>query len=131
MLQLFDKAWMNKYMQEWNKDLYLTRPLNEINFSSVIGYGFPDEEKPRSCIVIEDGYVVEAGQYSNQTLNWDLRAKEGHWKEWFRREVGSTGLGLAYTTGKLKFVEGDYKSMIKNPTMASPFIKSFSAMGRV
>jgi len=131
MLQIFDTAWMNKYMQEWNKDLYLTRELKEINFSSTIGYGFPDEDKPRSCIVIKDGYAVEAGQYNDQKLNWDLRAKEGHWKEWFKREVGSTGLGLAYTTGKLKFVEGDFKSMIKNPLMASPFIKSFSTMGRI
>ena len=131
MLELFDNAWMNKYKDEWNKDPYLTKILSEICFSSVIGYGFPDEDKPRSCITIEDGYAVDAGDYNGQTLNWDLRAKEGHWKEWINREVGSTGLGLAYSTGKLQFVEGDYKSMIKNSATASPFIKSFSAMGRV
>ncbi|MCW8933129.1 MAG: SCP-2 sterol transfer family protein [Gammaproteobacteria bacterium] len=131
MLNLFENAWMKKYKDEWNKDPYLAKSLSEIRFSSIIGYGFPDEDKPRACIVIKNGYVIEAGNYNNQKLNWDLRAKEGHWKEWIKREVGSTGLGLAYTTGKLKFVEGDYKSMIKNPTMSSPFIKSFSAMGRV
>lgn len=131
MLKLFDSAWMNKYKEEWNKDPYLAKPLNELKFSSTIGYGFPDEEKPRGCIIIKDGYVVEAGDYQNQPLNWDLRAKENHWLEWIQREVGSTGLGLAYTTGKLKFVEGDYKSMIRNPSMASPFIKSFSAMSRI
>ena len=80
---------------------------------------------------LKNGYVTKAGDYDGQPLNWDLRAKETHWKEWMQREVGSTGLGLAYTTGKLKFIEGDYKSMIKNPTMSSPFIKSFSAMGRI
>ncbi len=131
MLQLFGSAWMNKYKDEWNKDSYLTKHLKEINFSSTIGYGFPDEDKPRACIVIKDGYVTEAGHYNNQPLNWDLRAKEGHWQEWLQREVGSTGIGLAYTTGKLKFIEGDYKAMIRNPRMASPFIKSFSTMGRV
>ena len=130
-MNLFDSTWMSKYKDEWNKDPYLAKHLNEINFSSSIGYGFPDEEKPRGCIIIENGFVVEAGNYNDQQLNWDLRAKENHWKEWIQREVGSTGLGLAYTTGKLKFVEGDYKSMIRNPTMASPFIKSFSAMSRV
>lgn len=130
-MKLFDNAWMNKYKDEWNKDPYLAKHLSELKFSSVIGYGFPDEDKPRSCIVIEDGYIVEAGSYSDQSLNWDLRAKANHWLEWMQREVGSTGLGLAYTTGKLKFVEGDYKSMIRNPSMASPFIKSFSAMGRI
>jgi hypothetical protein len=41
------------------------------------------------------------------------------------------GLGMAYTTGKLKFVVGDYGAMIKNPAMAGPFIKSFTAMGKV
>ena len=131
MLKLFDSMWMSKYKEEWNKDPYLARPLKEISFSSTIGYGFPDEDKPRGCIVIENGYVIEAGDYEDQPLNWDLRAKENHWIEWIKREVGSTGLGLAYTTGKLKFVEGDYKSMIRNPAMASPFIKSFSAMSRV
>jgi len=131
MLKLFESAWMNKYKDEWNKDPYLAKSLNEINFSSIIGYGFPDEDKPRSCIIIKDGYIVEAGDYEDQPLNWDLRAKETHWHEWIKREVGSTGLGLAYTTGKLKFVEGDYKSMIRNPSMASPFIKSFSAMSRI
>ncbi|VAW59938.1 hypothetical protein MNBD_GAMMA08-3106 [hydrothermal vent metagenome] len=131
MPTLFDNAWMERYKEEWNKDPNLAKPLNAINFSSVIGYGFPDEEKPRSCIVIKDGYITEAGHYNNQPLNWDLRAKEGHWREWLKREVGSTGLGLAYSTGKLKFIAGDYKLMIKNQSIASPFIKSFSAMGRV
>ena len=131
MLKLFGKSWMDKYKEEWNKDPYLAKTLKDTNFSSVIGYGFPDEESPRSCIVIENGYIVEAGDYNNQALNWDLRAKETHWHEWIKREVGTTGLGLAYSTGKLKFIEGDYKSMIKNPTMSSPFIKSFSAMSRV
>jgi len=41
-----------------------------------------------------------------------------------------TGLGLAVTTGKLKFNSGDFKAMIKDPRMATPFVKSFSVMGR-
>ncbi len=31
----------------------------------------------------------------------------------------------------LKFANGDYKAMIKEPRMAGPFIKSFTVMGRV
>jgi hypothetical protein len=42
-----------------------------------------------------------------------------------------TGLGLAFSTGKLKFKKGDFKAMISDPRMAGPFIKSFAAMGRV
>jgi len=41
------------------------------------------------------------------------------------------GLGMAYATRKLKFQVGDYGAMIKDPRMAGPFIKSFSAMGQV
>jgi len=131
MPELFDNAWMEKYKDEWNKDSYLADHLNEMKFSSTIAYGFPDEDSPRACIIIENGYIIEAGKYTGQPLNWDLRARENHWKEWIGREVGTTGLGLAHATGKLKFVEGDYKSIMKNPLMTFPFIKSFSAMGRV
>jgi hypothetical protein len=41
------------------------------------------------------------------------------------------GLGMAFTTGKMKFQTGDYFAMIKDPRMAMPFIKSFSVMGGV
>ena len=47
------------------------------------------------------------------------------------KEMGMMGLGAAYTTRKLKFANGDYKAMIKDPRMAGPFIKSFTVMGRV
>ena len=40
-------------------------------------------------------------------------------------------IGAAYTTGKLKFVQGDYGAMIKDPRMAGPFIKSFAVMAKV
>ncbi len=40
-------------------------------------------------------------------------------------------MGVAVTTGKLKFATGDYASMIKNPKMAGPFIKSFALMSEI
>jgi hypothetical protein len=40
-------------------------------------------------------------------------------------------LGMAYTSRKLIFNKGDYASMIKEPGLAGPFVKSFAAMGRV
>ena len=131
MSELFNDIWMKKYQSVWNKDSELTKALEKISFNSIIGYGFPNESTPRGYITIENGHIVNAGSYDGQALNWDLRAKENHWKEWLNREVGVTSVGLAYSTGKLKFVEGDYKGMIKNPCISRPFIKSFSAMGRV
>ena len=131
MSELFNNEWMKKYQLEWNKDPELSDALKKINFNSVIGYGFPDENKPRGYISIENGQIIDAGLYEDQELNWDLRAKENHWNEWLNREVGKASVGLAYSTGKLKFIEGDYKNMIKDPCMGRPFVKSFSAMGRV
>lgn len=130
MSPLFSDIWMKHFQDEWNKDAELTQSLEKINFSSNIGYGFPDENAPRGLIIIQQGRVIGAGFYQGQPLNWDLRAKEKHWLEWLNREVGTTGFALAYSTGKLKFIVGDYKSMVKMPEIARPFIKSFSAMGR-
>jgi len=131
MSELFNDEWMKKYQMEWNKDPELSLAFKKISFNSVIGYGFPEENKPRGYISIENGQIIDAGLYNNQELNWDLRAKEHHWNEWLNREVGKASVGLAYSTGKLKFIEGDYKNMIRDPSMGRPFVKSFSAMGRV
>ena len=118
MSQLFNDIWMKKYQSIWNKDPELSTALEKISFDSTIGYGFPDETTPRGFIVIKNGHVVDAGSYQGQPLNWDLRAKEDHWKEWLNREVGLTSVG-------------DYKNIFKSPSMSRPFVKSFSAMGRV
>ncbi|HEY9051168.1 MAG TPA: SCP-2 sterol transfer family protein [Gammaproteobacteria bacterium] len=130
MSELFDEQWMKNYQAEWNKDVELKHQLKKIGFSSAIGYGFPDEATPRGYIVVEDGEAVNAGVYNGENLSWDLRAKKNHWLDWFRREVGKTSIGLAWSTGKLQFVEGNYKDMIKDPDMSFSFIKSFSVMGR-
>lgn len=131
MSELFNDIWMKKYQTIWNKDPELSKALQKISFDSTIGYGFPDEILPRGYIMIKNGHIVDAGPYRGAILNWDLRAKEKHWHEWLNREVGVTSVGLAYSTGKLQFIKGDYMGMIKNPSMSRPFIKSFSAMGRV
>lgn len=128
---LFDEIWMQKFKDEWNRDRHLSQSLKTITFTANIAYGFPDEDKPRAVIYVKDGQVIDAGPYKNQNLNWDLRAREKHWLDWFSREVGKASLGLAYSTGKLKFLSGDYKGMIKNPSLIQPFIKSFSVMARI
>ena len=63
-------------------------------------------------------------------MNWDLRASADQWNKWMGSPPNMMGLGMAYTTRKLKFKTGDYGAMIKDPRMAKPFVKSFSAMGR-
>lgn len=130
MTTLFSENWMHRFKEEWNNEPELAGALKKIDFDSVIAYGFDDEEKPRGVIRIVKGEVIAAGPYSNEPLNWDLRASHDNWQKWFEKEVGIVGIAAAYTASKLKFVAGDYAGMIKDPRMAAPFIKSFAVMAR-
>ncbi len=122
---------MKRFQDAWNAEPELAGALEKIAFNSLIGYGFAEAEKPAGFIKVENGKVTAAGSYAGEPLNWDLRASEDNWKKWLEKGVGMTTLGMAYTTGKLKFSVGDYKAMLKDPRMAGPFIKSFSVMGKV
>ena len=130
-MALFDDARMKSFQEQWNAEPALYEALANINFTSVIGYGFKGDDKAIGFVSIENGQCVDAGTYDDRELNWDLRADQANWEKWLKKELGMTGLGLAYATGKLKFAIGDYKAMISDPRMAGPFIKSFAAMGRV
>ncbi len=133
MSQLFSADWMNKFKEQWNSEPELSNALGEIGFNSTIGYGFPDEDTPSGYIKVENGQVIDAGSYNDENLelNWDMRATSDQWNKFMTKQPGMASLGMAFTTGKLKFKKGDYSSMLKDPRMASPFIKSFSVMGRV
>mgnify|MGYP001553701162 CR=1 FL=1 len=131
MADLFSDDWMKGYMDAWNNEPELADALAEINFSSVIGYGFQGDDTPAGVMTVENGKVVSAGAYDGETLNWDIRAKPDNWNKWLSKGIGMAGLGMAYTTGKMKFNVGDYSAMLKDPRMAGPFIKSFSVMGTV
>jgi len=130
MSDLFSDAWMKSFAEHWNADQELSGALAEIGFNSVIGYGFPEGDKPIGVLVVENGKAVSAGAYNGETLNWDLRATQDQWTKWLSKPPGMMGLGVAFTSGKIKFKVGDYGAMIKDPRMAGPFIKSFSVMGQ-
>jgi hypothetical protein len=130
MAELFSDDWMKSFMQQWNAEPELSDALAQISFNSAIGYGFPDDAQPRGYIKIENGKAVTAGPYGGEPLNWDLRAAKEQWQKWMADPPGMMKLGMAFTSGKLKFKIGDYAGMLKDPRMAGPFIKSFSVMGR-
>ena len=130
MPALFSDDFMVDFGNAWNDD-DLGEALAKIGFNSVIGYGFEGEDQPRGYLKVENGYVTAAGAYDGTPMNWDLRAKPADWEKWCQSGVSMISLGLAYTSGKLKFKTGDYGAMIKNPAMAGPFIKSFEVMGKV
>ena len=131
MADLFSADWMTSFMEHWNGEPELTGPLGEIGFGSVIGYGFPDDDQPTGVITIENGQATSAGAYNGEELNWDIRASADQWNKWISKPPGMMGLGMAFTSGKMKFRVGDYAAMLKDPRMAGPFIKSFSVMGKV
>ncbi len=130
MSDLFSEQWMNSFKDAWNEEPELAQALADIGFDSVIGYGFPDEDQPRGVLTVKKGQAVDTGPFDNQVLNWDIRAKPDQWGKWMAKPPGMAGLGMAFTTGKMKFKVGDYASMLKDPRMAGPFIKSFSVMAK-
>jgi hypothetical protein len=130
MADLFSDDWMKSYMKQWNAEPELAEKLAAIQFNSVIGYGFDGDDEPRGVLVVENGHAVNAGPYQGEELNWDLRATSENWGKWMKKPPGMMGLGIAYTSRKLKFNVGDYSAMVKDPRMAGPFIKSFGVMGR-
>jgi len=131
MIELFSDEWINKLKDLWNNDPEVSDKLAEINFCSTITCGFKNEDKPRCVFVIENGKSISAGLYNSESADWDMRADEKNWKKWAEKPLNMASMGFAFTTGKLKFEKGDFKAMIKNPSMAIPFVKSFGLMGKI
>ena len=131
MAELFSADWMNGLKDEWNAEPEVSGKLAEINFNSVIACGFKGDDKPIGIFVVKDGVCVSAGDYNGEELDWDMRADRDNWMKWASKGIGMTGLGTAFAMGKLKFIVGDYKGMLKDPRMAGPFVKSFGLMGKV
>mgnify|MGYP000444035102 CR=1 FL=1 len=131
MAELFSADWMNNLKDAWNADPEVKDKLAAIGFNSVITCGFKNEDKPRGVFVVENGECVRAGDYDGSKPDWDMRADRKDWMKWVDKGLDMAGMGMAFTTGKLKFLKGEFKAMIKDPRMAGPFIKSFSVMGRV
>jgi len=131
MTDLFSPEWMQIFGEQWNAETDLANALAKIHFNSIIGYGFDNDENPMGILTIQEGRVVSAGAYAGQTLNWDLRADRANWEKWKTKGLDMMGLSMAYLSRKLQFRVGDYLAMIKDPRMASPFIKSFAVMSKV
>lgn len=131
MPELFTEDWMKALKDEWNNEPEVKDALAEIGFNSVIGCGFKGDGTPLGIFTVVNGECISAGDYNGEKLDWDMRADRKHWMKWVTKGIGMAGLGMAYASGKLKFVEGDYGAIMKNPKMAGPFIKSFGLMKNI
>ncbi|SFV71326.1 hypothetical protein MNB_SV-13-79 [hydrothermal vent metagenome] len=128
MAQLFTDEWINALKDAWNANPEVSDALAKIDFDSVITCGFKGEDKPLCVFIVEKGVAVSAGLYNGEEADWDMRAAQKDWDKWTTKPLGMASMGMAFTTGKLKFIKGDFKAMIKNPSMAGPFVKSFALM---
>lgn len=128
MGELFSKGWMTQLGKKWNASGNIVEPLKKAGFSARIGYGFKGEEQPRGMLVIEQGRATAAGLYDGSQLDWDLRADPDTWAAWIEEGFGLTKLGPAVATGNLQFVVGNYRQMIRNPSLSNPFLQHFELM---
>lgn len=128
---LFTPAWAQSFEQAWNSEPAVVEPLARAGFNASIGYGLIDAEQPALVIHIQGGRIIRTAPPSGEKLDWDLRASRETWEGWRKNPPGLMALGMAYTTGKLKFLRGDYLTMIKNPELAAPFVRSFGVMASV
>jgi len=131
MPELFSDEWMETFQSEWNAEPELAEDLAKIGFTSVIGYGFKGDTDPKAVLIVQNGIVEAAGRFDGQDLNWDLRADPATWEDWLKSPPGMMVLGMAFASSSLQFVVGDYATMIKDPRMAGPFLKSFSVMAQL
>ena len=102
MSELFSEGWMQQLQDKWNASTDITTPLADAGFSARIAYGFKGEEKPRGMLVIENGVVNQAGGYDG-----------------------------AVATGALQFATGNYRQMIRKPSLANPFMHHFKLMQEI
>ncbi len=131
MGDIFSGEWGKAYMDTWNSDRDIIDTLQNAGFSSVVAFGFDDEDEPAFVMTIEHGRVVSIESRPSSDIHWDIRATRENWISMVAKPPGLMQLGIAYTSRKMRFLKGDYATMIKDPSLAGAFVKSFALMGKV
>ena len=131
MAQLFSAAWMEALKEQWNRSPNVYEPLKKAEFSARIGYGFKGEPLARGILTVVNGMVQHASAMDGGELDWDLRASREDWAKWIENGFGLIKLGPAIATNSLEFAKGNYRLMIANPSLSSPFLAHFSLMAAI
>jgi hypothetical protein len=118
-------------MDTWNADKEIIDTLQRAGFSSVVAFGFEGEAEPAFVMTIEDGKITSINSRPAAEIKWDIRATKENWISMVAKPPGLMQLGIAYTSRKMRFLKGDYATMIKDPSLAGAFVKSFALMGKV
>lgn len=131
MADLFSNEWAQAFKDAWNTDEEITKSLQRAGFNSVVAFGLPDSDDPAFVMTIQNGEVASVNTASVDDIKWDIRATVDDWLSLIVKPPGLMKLGIAYTSRKLRFRKGDYATMIKDPSLAGAFVKSFALMGKV
>jgi len=131
MADLFTNEWAQAFKDAWNADEEITASLQRVGFNSVVAFGLPDDDVPAFIMTIHNGLISSINTASIDEVKWDIRATKENWFSLIVKPPGLMKLGIAYTSRKLRFKKGDYATMIKDPSLASAFVKSFALMGKV
>jgi len=131
MSELFSKEWGQAYRDAWNGDQEITSTLQKAGFNSIVAFGLADEDTPRFVMTIKDGLVISIDEQPQDDINWDIRATQENWLSLVAKPPGLMKLGIAYTSRKIRFKKGDYATMVKDPSLAGAFVKSFGLMSRI
>ncbi len=131
MADLFSNEWAQSFKDAWNADEEITASLQRAGFNSVVAFGMPENDEPSFVMIIENGVVSSVNTASVDDIKWDIRATIEDWLSLIVKPPGLMKLGIAYTSRKLRFRKGDYATMIRDPSLAGAFVKSFALMGKV
>ncbi len=131
MADLFSSEWAQSFKDAWNTDEEITASLERANFNSVVAFGVPEMDEPSFVMTIQNGLVSSINTASADDIKWDIRATTDDWLSLIVKPPGLMKLGIAYTSRKLRFRKGDYATMIRDPSLAGAFVKSFALMGKV
>ncbi len=131
MADLFSNEWAQAFKDAWNADEEITASLQRAGFNSVVAFGMPDSDDPAFVMTILNGEVSSVNTASADDIKWDIRATNDDWLSLIVKPPGLMRLGIAYTSRKLRFKKGDYATMIRDPSLAGAFVKSFALMGKV
>lgn len=131
MADLFSNEWAQSFKDAWNADEEITVSLQRAGFNSVVAFGMPENDDPSFVMTIENGVVSSVNTASVDDIKWDIRATVEDWLSLIVKPPGLMKLGIAYTSRKLRFRKGDYATMIRDPSLAGAFVKSFALMGKV
>jgi len=131
-MEFFTQAWVEGFAQKWNADTEMVKPLAETDFSAVIAFGYPGQETPSVLLDVVKGKVERAGLVNKVAqlpdIDWDLRALPEQWLMWRTKPLTLSGLGVAVQNGQLVFKAGDYRKMIRTPSLANPFLRFFNLL---